>query len=231
MESPRRKPSAKPSKPPAKPYVFRYFTARQRRASDRRAAKRATPEQMAARIPTIGLLARMFSLVQGLARTAHGVFLQAQAARQAGAPPPKQNPHLPLIRVNRALARIYWLTDRLDDPKRLPDPSPPQPRPTRVQRAAPRPLNPQPTPPQGDAEERRGRADIQRLLRRYTLPEIIAILCRDLGLPTDPAEWNDAAILAVPYPGPAPVPTQPAATHPAAPPPIRPDPASHPPPK
>ena len=230
MESLSRKPSAKPSpKRPAKPYVFRYFTARQRRANDRRAAKRATPEQMQARAPTIGLLDRMLTLIQGLARTAHTIFLQGQAALRTGAPKSKRDPHLPLVRILRTLARIHCLADRLDDPRKLPEPGPPQPA---AARTIPRPPNPSARPARRSTEDSRARADIQRLLRRHTLPEILAILCRDLGLPENPAEWNDAAIQAVPYPSPIPDPTpnQPTATHPAAPPPIRPEPASDPPP-
>ena len=232
MESPRRKPSAKP---PAKPYVFRYFSARQRRANDRRAAKRASPEQMAARIPTIGLIDRLRGLIRGAFATARETCTLAQDAFKAGAPPPRANPNLRFVRIMRAALRLVWLSERLEDPKALPIPTPLPPSPSRAERPRSAPAAPATRDPPADAdreaaEERRGRADIQRLLRHHTLPEIIAILCRDLGIPADPALWSDAATLAASSPGPdhrPPIPTT--AAHQAAPPPIRPGPTTDPP--
>ena len=200
---------------------------RENRAHRRRIAERgyASVMQMQARFPTIGLLARMYTLGRAFYQTARSTLLDTLEAPRCGAPRPRRDPLAAMTRFLRALTRITFLHERLADPIPLPQPTPPQPRPVRAEPATPRP-----SPPRRLSRADLARADIQRLLRRYTVRELTARLRRDLGLPDDPAEWNDAAILAAPSPSPPPTSTQPAA-HPAAPPPIRPDSTTDPPSK
>ena len=180
--------------------------------------------QMQARFPTIGLLARMYSLGRALYQTAKSTLLDSLEAPDCGVPRPRRDPLAAMARFLRALTRITFLSERLEDPIPLPQPTPPQPRLVRTEPATPRPR-----PPRRLSRADLARADIQRLLRRYTVRELAVRLCRDLGLPDDLAEWNDAAIHAANPPPTPPLPAQPHTTHPPAPP-LRPNPSAHPPP-
>ncbi len=175
------------------------------RASQTRAENDNTPGRR------LYFIALLWNLLEAAALINKAAFEAADRALDAAlahlAPPPGPNPHRAFNRTARAMVRLVALIMRLEQRTPLPQPTAAAARPLQALRSL-TPLRRKPRAPlKGVRAPRSSEADIEALLRKHSVPEIIALICRDLGVTADLAYWTNAT--------PSEDPTLPPLVHPA----------------